>query len=309
MTLRLVFMGTPDFAVPALTELMGQGHEIIAAYTRAPAQGGRGLELRPSPVHRTAQSFGIPVFHPRSLRGMAEQEVFAAHDADLAIVVAYGLILPKPVLDAPAFGCVNLHASLLPRWRGAAPIQRAIMAGDTEAGVCVMQMEEGLDTGPVGMTERIIVGPDMTAGDLHDRLAVLGADLMTRAVAAIGRGSLRFTPQPEEGVTYAAKLANADGRIDWAHPAKSVHDQIRGLSPFPGAFADIDLGKGSERLKILKAQVAAGSGAPGSLLDDTGTVACGDHAVRLLQVQRAGKAAMAADEFLRGVRLQAGARL
>lgn len=307
--LRIVFMGTPDFAVPTLTELLGQGHEVLAAYTRPPAQGGRGLELRPSPVHRTAERFGIPVRHPRSLRGADEQEAFAALDADLAVVVAYGLILPRPVLEAPRLGCVNLHASLLPRWRGAAPIQRAVMAGDMEAGVCVMRMEEGLDTGPVGMVERIALGPDMTAGELHDRLAGLGADLMARAVAAMARGSLAFKPQPEDGMTYAAKIGNEDSRIDWTRPAQALHDQIRGLSPFPGAFVEADLGKGVERLKILRARVGAGSGPAGVLLDEAGTVACGEGALQLLQVQRAGKGAMAAAEFLRGARLQPGRRL
>lgn len=309
MSLRLVFMGTPDFAVPTLTELMGQGHDIVAAYTRAPAQGGRGLELRPSPVHRTAERFGIPVLHPKSLRGLTEQEVFAAHQADLAIVVAYGLILPKPVLDAPVHGCLNLHGSLLPRWRGAAPIQRAVMAGDAETGVCVMRMEEGLDTGPVGMAEKIPLGPDMTAGELHDRMAVLGADLMVRALSAIARGSLQFTPQPEAGVTYAAKLSNEDSRIDWRRSASELHNQIRGLSPFPGAFAEVGLGKGPERLKVLKARMGSGSGITGTLLDGAGTIACGVGALQLLQVQRAGKSAMAADEFLRGARLGPGSRL
>ena len=309
MSLRLIFMGTPDFAVPTLTELLGQGHEIVAVYTRPPAAGGRGLDVRPSPVHRTAEHFGLPVFHPKSLRGEAEQAEFAALGADLAIVVAYGLILPRPVLEAPALGCVNLHASLLPRWRGAAPIQRAIMAGDAEAGVCVMRMEAGLDTGPVGMAEKLDIGPDMTAGDLHDRLATLGADLMVRAVAALARGSLGFTPQPDAGVTYATKLGPDDSRIDWNKPAKVLHDQIRGLSPYPGSFVELDLGKGLERLKIIKARTGAGSGEPGTLLDGMGTVACGSGALQLLQVQRAGKAAMAADEFLRGARLQAGMRL
>jgi methionyl-tRNA formyltransferase len=309
MSLRLIFMGTPDFAVPTLTELMGHGHEIVAVYTRPPAQGGRGLELRPSPVHRTAERFGLPVLHPKSLRGAPEQEAFAAHQADLAIVVAYGLILPQPVLDAPRLGCVNLHASLLPRWRGAAPIQRAAMAGDTDAGVCVMQMEAGLDTGPVGMVERIALGPDMTAGELHDQLAALGADMMVRAVAAIGRGSLTFTAQPESGVTYASKITNDESRIDWTRPAAELHNQIRGLSPFPGAFADIDLGKGPERLKILKARISSGSGSPGTLLDADGAVACGSGAIRLVDVQRAGKGVMPAPDFLRGARLVPGMKL
>lgn len=309
MSLRIIFMGTPDFAVPTLVELIGQGHEVCAAYTRAPAQGGRGLDLRLSPVHKAAASFGIPVLHPRSLRGEAEQEEFSGFEADLAVVVAYGLILPKPVLDAPELGCVNLHASLLPRWRGAAPIQRAVMAGDREAGICVMRMEEGLDTGPVGMSERIALGPEMTAGELHDRLAMLGADLMARAVAAMARGSLAFEPQPQEGVTYAAKITNEECRIDWSRPAAELHDQIRGLSPFPGAFAEMDLGKGPERLKILKARSCAGSGAPGALLNAEGAVACGSGALQLVQVQRAGKGAMAAADFLRGARLGPGSRL
>ncbi len=309
MSLRLVFMGTPDFAVPTLTELLGQGHEIVAVYTRPPAQGGRGLDLRPSPVQRTAERFGLPVLHPRSLRGAAEQAAFAGHKADLAIVVAYGLILPRAILDAPALGCVNLHASLLPRWRGAAPIQRAVMAGDARSGVSVMRMEEGLDTGPVGMVEAVDISPAMTAGELHDRLAALGADLMARAVAAMARGSLQFAAQPEQGVTYAAKLTNDDSRIGWHADNIALHNQIRGLSPFPGAFADVDLGKGPERLKILRAEAAEGSGEPGTLLDDAGLVACGSGALRLLQVQRAGKSAMAADAFLRGARLGRGAVL
>ncbi|MCX7340186.1 MAG: methionyl-tRNA formyltransferase [Hyphomicrobiales bacterium] len=309
MTLRLIFMGTPEFAVPTLIELVGHGHEIVAVYTRPPAQGGRGLELRPSPVHRTAEGFGLPVLHPRSLRGEPEQETLAAHRADLAIVVAYGLILPPPVLDLPRFGCVNLHASLLPRWRGAAPIQRAVMAGDTEAGVCIMQMEAGLDTGPVGMVERIALGPDMTAGELHDRLAALGADMMVRAVAAISRGSLTFTAQPDSGVTYAAKIGNDDSRIDWTRPAAELHNQIRGLSPFPGAFADIDLGKGPERLKVLKARIGLGNGSPATLLDAEGTVACGSGAIQLVDVQRAGKGVMSAPDFLRGARLVPGMKL
>jgi methionyl-tRNA formyltransferase len=309
MSLRLVFMGTPDFAVPTLTELVGQGHDIAAVYTRAPAAAGRGLDLRPSPVHAAAERFGIPVFTPRSLKGEAEQAAFAAHEADLAIVVAYGLILPRAVLEAPSLGCVNLHASLLPRWRGAAPIQRAIMAGDAETGVAVMRMEEGLDTGPVGMVEKVAIGPDMTAGELHDTLSRLGADLMARAVAAMARGSLAFTPQPEAGVTYAAKIGNAEAELRWDEPARTLHDRIRGLSPFPGAFAMVDLGKGAERLKVLRSRLEAVSGAPGAVLDADGLIACGDGALRLLSVQRAGKGVVSGAEFLRGARLSPGDRL
>jgi len=309
MTLRIVFMGTPDFAVPTLSEIVGQGHEVVAVYTRPPAAAGRGLELKLSPVHRMAEGFGIPVFTPKTLRTDETLEIFRSHAADVAVVVAYGMILPRAVLEAPELGCLNLHASLLPRWRGAAPIQRAIMAGDAETGVAVMKMEEGLDTGPVAMVERVAIAPDANAGELHDRLMVLGADLMVRALAALSRGGLGFTPQPEQGVTYAHKLTNEDARIDWARPARAVHDHIRGLSPFPGAFFTADFGKGEERVKVLRAERSDGAGEPGSLLDPKGVVACGGGAVRLLQVQRAGKAPMSAEEFLRGVRLDAGARL
>ena len=312
MSLRIVFMGTPDFAVPTLTALIGQGHEIVAVYTRAPAPGGRGLETRPSPVHRAANQFGIPVLHPRSLKSAEDQEAFSGWGADLAVVVAYGLILPQVVLDAPRLGCVNLHGSLLPRWRGAAPIQRAVMAGDHVSGVGVMLMEAGLDTGPVGLEERVPIGPDMTAGELHDALAPLGADLMVRAVAAMARDSLRFVPQASDGVTYAAKIGADDSRIDWTQPAQAIHDQVRGLSPFPGAFVDVDLGRGPERLKILRTgdvDAAAHPAVPGTVLDDSPRIACGGGTVRLITVQRAGKAAMAAAEFMRGARILAGARL
>jgi methionyl-tRNA formyltransferase len=309
MSLRVVFMGTPDFAVPTLSEIVGQGHEVVAVYTRPPAAAGRGMELKPSPVHKMAERFGLPVHTPKTLRTDEAADAFRAHEADVAVVVAYGMILPKAILDAPELGCLNLHASLLPRWRGAAPIQRAVMAGDRETGVAVMRMEEGLDTGPVGMVERVAITPDMNAGELHDQLMVLGADLMVRALAALSRGGLNFTPQPDEGVTYAHKLANEDGRIDWTKPAQAVHDHVRGLSPFPGAFFTADFGKGQERVKVLRASLGTGSGEPGTLLASDGTVSCGDGAVRLLQVQRAGKSPVAFDEFLRGVRINPGARI
>jgi methionyl-tRNA formyltransferase len=306
MSLRVVFMGTPDFAVPTLSEIVGQGHEVVAVYTRAPAAAGRGMELKPSPVHKMAERFGLPVFTPKTLRTDDAADIFRSHEADVVVVVAYGMLLPKPILDAPELGCLNLHASLLPRWRGAAPIQRAIMAGDAETGVAVMKMEEGLDTGPVAMVERVAITPEMNAGELHDKLMSLGADLMVRALAALSRGGLNFTSQPEQGVTYAHKLKNDDSRIDWAKPAQAVHDHIRGLSPFPGAFFTADFGKGEERVKVLRARIDEGSGAPGTLLNPGGIVACGDGALRLLQVQRAGKAPMNADDFLRGVRIEAG---
>ena len=309
MSLRVVFMGTPDFSVPTLSEIVGQGHEVVAVYTRAPAAAGRGMELKLSPVHRMAERFGLPVLTPTTLRTGEAAETFRSHAADVAVVVAYGMILPKAILDAPELGCLNLHASLLPRWRGAAPIQRAIMAGDRETGVAVMRMEEGLDTGPVGMVERVAIGPDTTAGELHDRLMVLGADLMVRALAALSRGGLSFTPQPPDGVTYAKKITNEEARLDWSRPAPELHDQVRGLSPFPGAFFSADLGKGSERVKVLRTSVVDSSGEPATLIDSSGIVACGTGALRLIQVQRAGKAPMSAEEFLRGVRFQTGKRL
>lgn len=309
MPLKIVFMGTPDFSVPTLVEIVGHGHEVIAVYTRAPKPAGRGMAERRSPVHEKADAFGIPVFTPRTLRDPDEQARFAALGADVAVVVAYGLLLPKPVLDAPREGCLNIHASLLPRWRGAAPINRAIMAGDTETGVMIMRMEEGLDTGPVAMAERVPIGPDMTAGELHDRLAPLGADLAVRALGALERGGLTARPQSEEGVVYAAKLGNAETRVDWTRPARAVHDHVRGLSPFPGAWFEADLGKGPERVKLVRTARAEGIGAPGTLLSDDGIVACGEGAVRLVTVQRAGSKAMSFADFARGARLTAGARL
>ncbi|MDF2618710.1 MAG: methionyl-tRNA formyltransferase [Xanthobacteraceae bacterium] len=301
--MRIVFMGTPDFAVSTLAEIVGGGHEVVAAYTRAPAASGRrGLELVPSPVHRAAEKLGVPVLTPSTLRTEEAAETFAAHEADVAVVVAYGRILPQVILDAPKLGCLNLHASLLPRWRGAAPIQRAIMAGDAESGVAVMKMEAGLDTGPVGLVERVAIGADMTAGELHDRLMIVGGDLMGRALAALERGGLNFTPQPEAGVTYAAKIEKGETRIDWSKPAKQVHDHIRGLSPFPGAWFEF----GGVRVKVLRSTLAAGAGRPGEVIDDQLTIACGDGAVRLVEVQKAGSKAMGAGDFLRGNELTKG---
>jgi methionyl-tRNA formyltransferase len=297
--MRIVFMGTPDFSVPTLTEIVSSGHEVVAVYTRAPKPAGRGQEERKSPVHLAAEGFGLPVFTPRSLRGEAEQIVFASHDADLAIVVAYGLLLPKPILDAPRLGCLNLHGSLLPRWRGAAPIQRAVMAGDSQTGIMVMRMDEGLDTGPVALGELIAIGPDMTAGELHDIMMRVGADLMGRALAALERDSLDFTPQPEAGAVYAKKLDKAETRIDWSRPAAEVHNHIRGLSPFPGAWFELELAGKPVRVKALRSTLGTGQGAPGTILPDL-TIACGSGAVRLTQVQREGKGAMDAATFLRG---------
>jgi methionyl-tRNA formyltransferase len=306
MPLRLVFMGTPDFAVPTLVEIVGAGHEAVAAYSRAPQPAGRGMELRPSPVEREARRFGIAVLTPRTLKTPEVRETFRAHRADVAVVVAYGLILPSPVLDAPKLGCFNLHASALPRWRGAAPINRAIIAGDAETAVMAMKMEEGLDTGPIAGAERVAIDPDMTAGELHDRLARLGADLMVRTLGALERGSLQLTPQPDEGVTYAAKIDKNETRIDWSRPWKGVHDHCRGLSPFPGAWSELP---GTGRVKVLRTIRGEGSGAPGTVLDDRLTIACGDGAVRILELQRAGRQPMKAEEFLRGTPVAAGTRL
>jgi methionyl-tRNA formyltransferase len=292
-------MGTPDFSVPTLLEIISSGHEVVAVYTRAPKPAGRGQAERKSPVHLAAEAAGIPVFTPRSLKGEAEQIVFASHDADLGIVVAYGLLLPKPILDAPRLGCINLHGSLLPRWRGAAPIQRAVMAGDAQTGAMIMQMDEGLDTGPVAVGEVIPIAPDMTAGELHDTMMRLGADLMGRALAALDRGSLDFKPQPEAGATYAKKIEKAEARIDWNQPAAAVHNHIRGLSPFPGAWFELELAGKPVRVKVLRSTLATGSGAPGTLLDNL-TIACATGAVRLVQVQREGKTPMDAATFLRG---------
>ena len=303
-------MGTPEFAVPSLIEIVRQGHEVVAVYTRAPKPAGRrGLEALPSPVAAAAASLGLPVFTPQSLKPEAAVSTFRAHRADLAAVVAYGLILPKAILDAPARGCLNLHASLLPRWRGAAPIERAIMAGDRETGIMVMRMEEGLDTGPVALMERTPIGPEETAGELKDRLSRLGADLMARALAALGQNGLAFAPQPKEGVTYAPKIAKAEARIDWAKSATALHNLVRGLSPHPGAVFEADLGKGPERVKVLRSRLVPRSGEPGLVLDDRLTIACGVGALRLIDVQRAGKSPMTAEEFLRGARIPAGARL
>ena len=307
--MRIVFMGTPVFAVPVLSELVGQGHEVAAVYTRAPTRSGRGMAETPSPVHALASRLGLPVLHPASLKGEDAAAAFRSHEADLAVVVAYGLLLPQAILDAPRLGCINLHGSILPRWRGAAPIQRAVMAGDAESGVAVMRMEAGLDTGPVGMEERLRLTPDMTAGDLHDRLAPIGADLMGRAVGALERGTLQFRAQPDEGVTYARKIEKAEARIDWSRPAPEVLRHLMGLSPFPGAFFEADLGHGPERVKVLRARLAHGSGTPGKALDDALTVACGAGAVALTTLQRAGKAPLSAAELLRGRPVPSGTRL
>jgi methionyl-tRNA formyltransferase len=308
MPLRLIFMGTPGFAVPTLRALAEHGHEIVAVYTRAAKPAGRGMKLQPTPVEQEARRLGISVLTPTTLKTAEAQQEFDAHHADAAVVVAYGMILPQSILNVPPLGCFNLHASLLPRWRGAAPINRAIMAGDAESGVMVMKMDAGLDTGDVAVAERIAVTDAMTAADLHDALAPLGAGLMASAMAALERGELKLTRQSEVGVTYAAKIEKAEARIDWHQPAHKLLRHIHGLSPFPGAWCEMPI-EGEARVKILRCELAKGSGVPGELLDDRLTIACKEGSIRLLELQRAGRQPMKADEFLRGTPLKPPARL
>jgi methionyl-tRNA formyltransferase len=302
MPLRLIFMGTPEFAVPTLRALADAGHEVVAVYTRLAKPAGRGMKLQPAPVEQEAKRHGIPVLTPTTLKTPEAAAEFRAHDAAAAVVVAYGMILPQAILDTPRLGCFNLHASLLPRWRGAAPINRAIMAGDAESGVMVMKMDVGLDTGDIAMAERIAITDVMTAADLHDALAPLGAGLMARAMDALERGELQLTSQSDRGVTYAAKIDKAEARIDWAKPARAVLRHIHGLSPFPGAWCEMPI-EGGTRVKILRCELAEGSGAPGELLDDRLTIACKNGAIRILELQRAGKQPMKAGDFLRGTPL------
>jgi methionyl-tRNA formyltransferase len=309
MPLRLIFMGTPDFAVPTLLRLVACGHEITAVYTRAAKPGGRGMKLQPSPVEVEARRLGIAVFTPGTLKTPEAEATFRSHKAAAAVVVAYGMILPQAILDAPKYGCFNLHASLLPRWRGAAPINRAIMAGDAESGVMVMKMDAGLDTGDVAMAERVAITDRMTVSDLHVALAPLGADLMARAMGALEKGALQLKKQSDEGVTYAAKLQKAEARIDWNKPARAVLRHIHGLSPFPGAWCEIGGEGEAARIKILRCELAKGSGAPGAVLDDHLTIACGEGAIRIIELQKAGGMPMKASAFLAGARLRPPARL
>jgi methionyl-tRNA formyltransferase len=309
MTLRIVFMGTPDFAVPALRALLDAGHEVVSVYSQPPRAAGRGMALRASPVQQEAEQAGLAVRTPARLKSAEEQERFRALDADAAVVVAYGLILPKPILDATRLGLFNVHASLLPRWRGAAPINRAVMAGDRETGVSIMRVTEGLDAGPVCLEGRVAIGRDETAGELHDRLAREGARLMVSALTKLEAGSLDCRAQVEDSVTYAEKIDVGETRIDWKQSAPKVHDMIRGLSPFPGAWFEAELNGRKERVRALRSTLVEMSGTPGTALDDRLTVACGEGAVRLTEVQRAGKKPMTAEEFLRGVKLRAGSSL
>jgi methionyl-tRNA formyltransferase len=308
--MRIIFMGTPDYAVPTLRALSAAGHEIAAVYSQPPRPAGRrGLETLPSPVHRAADELGLPVRTPKSLRPPEEVERFAACQADAAVVVAYGLLLPETILGATRLGAWNGHASLLPRWRGAAPIQRAIMAGDRETGVMIMKMDKGLDTGPVALESRMEIPADITAGELHDRLSAETARLMVEAMARLAEGSLPVAPQPEEGVTYAAKVDKAETRIDFARPARAVHDHVRGLSPFPGAWTELPLGGERQRVKVTRSEVTREEGviaAPGTVLDDRLEIACAEGAVRFLELQKAGGKLLDLDAFLRGASVPRG---
>ncbi|MEO0496605.1 MAG: methionyl-tRNA formyltransferase [Pseudomonadota bacterium] len=310
MSMRVIFMGTPDFSVPTLKALHGVGHEIVAVYTQPPRAGGRrGLEQVPSPVHKAAQELGLEVRTPLDFKNAEDRERLQDLNADIAIVVAYGLLLPQAVLDAPRLGCLNGHGSKLPRWRGAAPIQRAIMAGDQTTAIEIMKMEAGLDTGPVALSHEIAIGQDMVAGELHDAMSAACGDLMVEALALQEAGALHFTPQPDDGATYACKIEKAETRIDWAQPAQHVHNHIRGLSPFPGAWCEVDIGGKPQRLKVLRARLTDGTGEPGMVLDDELTIACGEGAVQLTELQRAGKSAGQANDFLRGTPIAIGTKL
>jgi methionyl-tRNA formyltransferase len=310
MSLRIIFMGTPEFSVPTLRALKEAGHEIVAVYTQPPRPAGRrGLDLTKSPVHQAAELLGLPVATPANFKDEDERQRFRELDADVAVVVAYGLLLPEAILSGTRLGCYNGHASLLPRWRGAAPIQRAIMAGDTETGMMVMKMEKGLDTGPVALTAKIAIGPETTAGELHDRLMQAGASLMAEAMAKLEDGDLPLTPQAEDGVLYAAKIAKEEARIDFSRDASEVDCHIRGLAPFPGAWFEADFGGRRERVKVLGSVLGEGGGEPGTVLDDALNIACGTGAVRLTRLQKAGGKPLDAEDFQRGNSLPAGARI
>lgn len=309
MALRIIFMGTPDFSVPVLRALHAAGHEIVAVYSQPPRPAGRrGLELKKSPVHEAAEALGIAVRTPLNFKADEDKAAFAALEADIAVVVAYGLLLPEAILSGTKLGCYNGHASLLPRWRGAAPIQRAIMAGDTETGMMVMKMDKGLDTGPVALTARVAIGETMTAGELHDALAEAGASLMVEAMGKLEAGDLPLTSQEEEGVLYASKIDKAETRIDFSKPARDVHNHIRGLSPFPGAWFEMEINGKPERVKVLESAVASGEGEAGTVIGD-GVVACSDGAVRLERMQKAGGKPLALADFLRGTAMPEGMKV
>ncbi|TCL72228.1 methionyl-tRNA formyltransferase [Rhizobium sp. BK251] len=310
MSLRIIFMGTPEFSVPTLRLLVDADHTILAAYTQPPRPGGRrGLDLQKSPVHQAAELLGLPVFTPVNFKDPEERRRFRELGADVAVVVAYGLLLPEEILTGTRYGCYNGHASLLPRWRGAAPIQRAIMAGDRKTGMMVMKMDKGLDTGPVALTREVEIGETMTAGELHDKLMHVGAKAMAEAMVKLEMDDLPLTPQSDEGVVYATKIDKAETRIDFARPAVEVHNHICGLSPFPGAWFEMEIAGRPERVKVLGSEAADGSGSVGEVLDDMLTVACGTGAVRLTRLQKAGGKPLAVADFLRGVPVARGSRL
>ena len=310
MTLRVIFMGTPEFSVPVLEAIHNAGHEIVAVYSQPPRPAGRrGLELKASPVQQKAEALGLPVFTPKSLKGETEQREFAAHRADVAVVVAYGLLLPKPILEAPKFGCFNDHASLLPRWRGAAPIQRAIMAGDDKTGMMIMQMDEGLDTGDIALAAEQKISENMTAGELHDALSRLGAELMVKALEQLEYNKLKLVPQPSQGAIYARKIDKSEARIDWSKPAIEIHNLIRGLAPFPGAWCEMMIKGKPIGVKILGSRLADGRGKPGEVLDDQLKIACGDGAILLEKLQKAGSKAMDREIFLVGNPVSNGTEL
>lgn len=310
MSLRIIFMGTPDFSVPTLQNLKQAGHEIVAVYTQPPRPAGRrGLDLTKSPVHQAAELLGIPVLTPLNFKAEEDRQTFRDFNADVAVVVAYGLLLPVAILEGTKLGCYNGHASLLPRWRGAAPIQRAIMAGDEKTGMIVMKMEKGLDTGPMALTREVEITEAMTAGELHDKLMLVGARAMVEAMEKLEADDLSLTPQPEEGVLYAAKIDKAETRIDFSRPARDVHNHIRGLSPFPGAWFEAEINGKPERIKVLASAIGEGNGAAGQLLDDALTVACGEGAVKLTRLQKAGGKPLDAGDFLRGTHLPKGTML
>ena len=310
MALRIIFMGTPEFSVPTLRALKDAGHDIVAVYSQPPRPGGRrGLDLQKSPVHQAAELLGIPVLTPLNFKDEADREQFRSFRADVAVVVAYGLLLPEAILNGTRLGCYNGHASLLPRWRGAAPIQRAIMAGDRKIGMMVMKMEKGLDTGPVALTREVEIGENTTAGELHDQLMLVGARAMVEAMQRLEEGDLPLTSQPEEGVLYASKIDKNETRIDFSRPAREVHNHIRGLSPFPGAWFEVEFTGRPERIKVLSSELAEGQGAAGAVLDERLAIACGSGAIRLTRLQKAGGRPLAAADFLRGTPLPAGTRL
>jgi methionyl-tRNA formyltransferase len=310
LSLRIIFMGTPEFSVPTLAALAEAGHQIVAVYTQPPRPGGRrGLDLQKSPVHQAAELLGIPVLTPVNFKDEADRQTFRDFDADVAVVVAYGLLLPEAILTGTKLGCYNGHASLLPRWRGAAPIQRAIMAGDHETGMMVMKMEKGLDTGPVALTKTVQIGETMTGGELHDRLMQVGASLMREAMAKLEAGDLPLTVQAEDGVVYAQKISKTETRIDFTRPAREVHDHIRGLSPFPGAWFELEIAGKPERIKVLNSEPASGEAEAGTVLDDNLAIACAEGAVRLTRLQKAGGKPMSAADFVRGTPVPVTTRL